>query len=142
MTEADLMQQTSDLMELTVEGIGVVFSIVSAYIVALYYFLHRAPAVMKLGGFLFFSLIVGLLVIFTAGAFDHAAAIHSALAELAAKGALSPVGMAALARGGVAGGVDAALKMIIWICFALVYLALSYLTFFSRWRSDQSVGRD
>ena len=91
MSEAELADQITQMMSITLQGIGVVFSIVSAYVVALYYFLYRAPVVLKISGFVFFTLIGALLVFFMLGAFDHGAAINQALADLAANGPpLSP----------------------------------------------------
>jgi hypothetical protein len=143
MTEADIASQLIQMMSLTLQGMGVVFSIVSAYVVALYYFLYRAPLILKLGSFLFFTLIMALLVFFTLGAFDHGAAIERTLAELAQKGPLSPIGQAALARGNLGtGSIDEKLRWSIEAAFGLVYLSLFYLTFFHRWAHADYTERD
>ena len=143
MTEADIANQIIQMMSLTLQGMGVVFSIVSAYVVALYYFLYRAPLILKLGSFLFFTLVTTLLIFFTLGAFDHGAAINHALAALAQKGPLSPIGQAALARGGLgANSIDEKLRLSIEAAFGLVYLSLLYLTFFHRWSHADYTERD
>ena len=137
MTEADITSQIVSLMDLTLTGVGVVFSIVSAYVVALYYFLHRAPILLRLTAFLFFTLIVVFLGLFTAGVFDHGTALHAALEEIAAQGMLSPVGKAVLARSTVGGGmIDTSLQLVVWAGFASVYISFAYLTFLHRWKTD------
>ncbi|MFZ1990494.1 MAG: hypothetical protein WAW96_12070 [Alphaproteobacteria bacterium] len=143
MMESDVANQIVQMMSLTLQGMGVVFSIVSAYVVALYYFLYRAPLILKLGSFLFFTLIVALLVFFTLGAFDHGAAITRTLADMAQKAPLTPIGQAALARGSLGTtSIDQELRLSIEAAFALVYLSLFYLTFFHRWTHADYTERD
>jgi len=143
MTEADIADQIIQMMNLTLQGMGVVFTMVSAYVVALYYFLFRAPLVLKICAFAFFTLIVALFVFFMLGAFDHGAAINRALAELAQKGPLSPIGQAALKRGTLGtASIDQELRLSIEVAFGLVYLSLFYLTFFHRWTHADYTERD
>ncbi len=143
MTEADIDGQIIQMMDLTLQGMGVMFTIVSAYVVALYYFLYRSPVIMKISAFAFFSLIAALFVFFMLGAFDHGAAINRALAELAQRGQLSPIGQAALARGTLGTrSIDQELRLSIEAAFGLVYISLFYLTFFHRWTHADYTERD
>jgi len=142
-TESDIANQIVQMMSLTLQGIGVVFTIVSAYVVALYYFLYRAPLILKLGSFLFFTLIAVLVGYFILGAFDHSDAIMQALRDLAQKGALSPIGQRALDRGSFGpNSIDDKLRWLIEAAFALIYLSLLYLTFFHRWTHADYTERD
>ena len=125
------------MMDMTIAGIGVFFSIVSAYIVAIYFFLHRAPALLKIVGFSFFSLICAILFEFVSGTFDHARALVLTLIELSKHSALSPVGLAAIARSQGAGSVNQVLQLAMLAGLALVYIALCYMTFFHRWHAQE-----
>jgi len=150
MQESDIINQITQMMGVTLQGIGVVFSIVSAYVVALYYFLYRAPMILRLGAFLFFSLISVILFVFTKGAFEHGAALIQGLQDIAAtQHHLSAVGQAALERGGAltsdwlsVSSVDADLRLVITASLALVYVTLFYLTFFHRWTHADYTERD
>ena len=143
MSEAEIADQITQMMNVTLQGMGVAFSVVSAYVVALYYFLYRAPLILKLGSFLFFTLVIAFLGFFTIGVFDHGEAITRALAELAQKGSLSPIGQAALQRGSLGpGSIDEKLRWIIEAGFGIVYVALFYLTFFHRWTHADYTERD
>jgi hypothetical protein len=136
MTEADITGQLVQMMDMTINGTGLFFSMISAYIVAIFFFLHRAPVIMKLVGFLFFSLAAAFLMLFMRGTFDHSHALQAALVELSQRGDLSPVGKAAMARGIGAEGIDATIQQVMFGALGLVYLTLFYLTFLHRWKHD------
>jgi hypothetical protein len=136
MTEADITQQIMMMMDLTINGTAVFFSMISAYIVALFFFIHRAPIALKLVSFLFFTLACAFLMVFMRGTFDHAQALQAALVELSKQGPLSPVGEAAIRRGIGAESVDATLRNVMWGALGFVYLSLIYLTFVRRWKTD------
>ncbi|MFO1186384.1 MAG: hypothetical protein U1E87_02350 [Alphaproteobacteria bacterium] len=136
MTEAEITEQIVMMMDMTISGLAVFFSMISAYIVALFFFIHRAPIVLKLVAFVFFTLAVGFLLVFMRGTFDHSDALLAALADLDKAGTLGPVGKAALARGVGPQSVDAMIQNVMLGGLALVYLALIYLTFFRRWNND------
>lgn len=136
MTEAEITEQMVMMMELTLSGISVFFTIVSAYTVALYYFLHRAPVGLKLTAFGFFTLTLIFLAAFAVNSFSHAAGLQEALIDLGSRGRLSPVGERALGSGVLARGfIDEMIRAMTWIGMALVYLALFHFTFFHRWPS-------
>ncbi|MFZ5617862.1 MAG: hypothetical protein ACOZAA_11150 [Pseudomonadota bacterium] len=136
MTEAEITEQMVMMMDLTLSGISVFFTIVSAYTVALYYFLYRAPVGLKLTAFAFFTLTLIFLVAFAVNSFSHAGGLQEALVELGSKGDLSPVGERALGSGLLARGfVDQVIRTMTWVGMALVYFALLHFTFFHRWPS-------
>lgn len=138
MSEADITEQMVMMMDLTIAGISVFFSIVSAYIVALFYFLHKAPMGFRLIAFLFFSLTLLLLGIFAANCFGHAASLQAALVELGARSELSAVGRAAIRRGPADRAfLDELIRSLSWGGMALVFVTLGYFTFWHRWRDDE-----
>jgi hypothetical protein len=134
MSEAEITEQMVMMMDLTLFGVSVFFSIVSAYIVALFYFLNRAPFGLKVTAFAFFTLTMLFLAVFAAGSFSHAAALQRALIDLAARTEVSPVAGAAAERGVVdRTALDRTIRSLTWMSMGLVYLALTYFTFFHRW---------
>jgi hypothetical protein len=142
-TEAEITEQMVMMMDLTLSGISVFFTIVSAYTVALFYFLGRAPIGLKATAFGFFTLTLLFLAIFALNSFQHAGALQSALVALGAEGSLSPVGRRAVEPGWLARGiVDQAIRALIWTGMALVYFALAYFTFFHRWAAKTAARRE
>ncbi len=135
MSEADITEQMTTMMDLTLSGISVFFTIVSAYTVALFYFIGRGPAGLKVTAFAFFSITMLFLAIFSYNSFSHAAALRAALVELAATTDLSAVGDKAVGAGVYGRGVlDEMIRGMMWLGMGLVYLALFYFTFFHRWQ--------
>jgi hypothetical protein len=134
MSEADITEQMTMMMELTLSGISVFFTIVSAYTVALFYFLARAPIALKLTAFGFFTLTLLFLAIFAFNSFNHAAALREALVELGGVTDLSAVGDKAIGAGVYGrGDLDKLIRGMMWLGMGLVYVALFYFTFFHKW---------
>ena len=129
MTEAEISNQLLALSGLALSGVSVFFTLFSAYIVALYFFLHRAPLAMRLTVFLFLTLAFLYLVVFAMGMSNHAMGLHQALQDLAAA---KPVNAAshALLDGGDS---NMNLRWMNVSALGLIYGALLYLTFFYRW---------
>jgi hypothetical protein len=139
MSEADITEQMVMMMDLTLAGVSVFFSIVSAYIVALFYFLRKAPFGLRLTAFLFFSMTIGFLAVFAANSFSHAASLQDAIIALGNTQELSAIGKAATREGLVNRGVlDQAIRTMSWLGIGLVYAALTWFTFFHRWREDET----
>ncbi|MFN3961153.1 MAG: hypothetical protein ACK4NP_14765 [Parvularculaceae bacterium] len=135
MTEADITEQMTMMMELTLSGISVFFTIVSAYTVALFYFLGRASMGLKLTAFGFFSLTLLFLAVFAYNSFNHAEALREALVELGATTDLSAVGDKAIGSGVYGrGDIDKMIRGMMWLGLGLVYVAMFFFTFFHRWR--------
>lgn len=135
MTEADITEQMVMMMDLTLVGVSVFFSIVSAYILAIYYFLRRAPAGLKLTAFAFFTFTFAFLAIFAANTFSHAAALQTALVELGGRTELSAVGRTATKQSlADREALDHTIRFMTWFGMGTVYAALTWFTFFHRWR--------
>ena len=132
MSEAEIINQVGFMMEVTLAGISVFFTVVSAYVVALFYFLNKAPWLFKLSAFLFFTVTCLFLGVFTHGAQGHSQSLTDALIALKDSGqSLSPVGEAALIR--ATSRSEFYLWAIMWGGLGLIYLALFYFTFLHRW---------
>ncbi|NWG70248.1 MAG: hypothetical protein HXY23_01375 [Parvularculaceae bacterium] len=139
MSEAEITEQMVMMMDLTLVGVSVFFSIVSAYVLALFYFLRRAPVGLRVTLFGFFSLTFAFLALFAANCFSHAASLQTALIALGEQSALSPVGLAAT-RHNLAdrSTLDQAIRSMTWIGMGLVYAALAWFTFFQQWRERRA----
>ncbi|HWA89258.1 MAG TPA: hypothetical protein VG889_04440 [Rhizomicrobium sp.] len=129
MTEAEISNQLLALSGLALSGISVFFTLFSAYIVALYFFLHRAPLTMRLTVFVFLTLAVAYLAMFASEMSTHAMGLHQALADLARQKTLTAASQALLHGGD--SNVD--LRWMNIAGLAVNYLALLYLTFLYRW---------
>jgi hypothetical protein len=131
MTEAEISNQLLALSGIAFSGVSVFFTLFSGYIVALYFFLHRAPFAMRAIVFLFLTLAFLYLAMLANGMSRHAMGLHQALADLAATRPVTAASRALLDGG------DANLSLR-WMNIAglvVNYLGLLYLTFFYRWRS-------
>ncbi len=141
MSEGEVVEQLVEFTNILMVAVSLIFSIVSAYIVALNYFIGSANFAARLGSFLFITLILALLVATMLGASTTHAGLIARLQELDAGGQLSAAGRSILANAVVAnaeGGasVDGIIRTFVWIGLAFVYLALAYLTFLHRWTPD------
>lgn len=134
MTEADLTSQIVGMMEIFYIAGSTAFAVISAYIIALYYFLHRSPWLMKFVAFSFFTLTLFYLGASTYGAVRHYTAVLKALEELRAREGLSPLGNMALEP--MADTVTAYSTTAAGIVFIGVWISLAYLTFLHRWRME------
>ncbi|MBV9991185.1 MAG: hypothetical protein JOZ72_07810 [Alphaproteobacteria bacterium] len=129
MSEAEISNQLLALSGLALSGVSVFFTLFSAYIVALYFFLHRAPLTMRVAVFIFLTLAVLYLGMLANEMSTHAMGLHQALNDL---NAVKPIGAGgrALLHGGDS-NVD--LRWMNLAGLVVNYLALLYLTFFYRW---------
>lgn len=134
MNEAEIVEQAVEYMGLLLLGVSLIFSVVSAYIVALNYFVGDAMFTAKLGAFSFVSLILTLLMVVMIGAQNTHAGMMARLASLEAQGQLTEAGRAVLANS--QGGVDGIVRMLLWVGMLTVFAALAYMTFLHRWKPD------
>ena len=136
MSEPELMQGVFSSIQVVISLFSTFFTLVSAYIAGLYFFLNRAPMALKL--LAFFLLSIGL--IFLAGA-----AITQQRLQVELLAAWAKISSATIA-------VDAVLRNplpilpplgwslyeiglhIGWLTSLCAYLALGYMTFFHRWK--------
>ncbi len=89
MTEAELIAAFSDIAQMFLTGLQASFTVVSAYIVALYFFLGRAPFLMRLLAFAFFTAVLAVLGLFLVGAVIFSDGIAIGLTEQSISGTAS-----------------------------------------------------
>ena len=136
MSEGEVVEQLVEFTNILMVAVSLIFSIVSAYIVALNYFIGSANFAARLGSFLFITLILALLVATMMGASATHAGLIARLQELGGENQLSAAGRAILANAEGGASVDGMIRTFVWIGLAFVYLALAYLTFLHRWTPD------
>lgn len=130
MTEADVIEQLVEFMNVLMMGVSVFFTIVSAYVVALYAFLARASFFLKLFAFAFFTAAIAFLIVFFLGAQVQHDGLIETLHLIEQTHGLSPAGQAALIN--AASGVDARIEKVMWAVGLGFYIAAFFLTFFPR----------
>ena len=142
MSEGEAVGLLVEFTNIVLVGVSLIFSVVSAYIVALNYFIGSANLLARVGSFGFISLVLAMLMVLMAGAQTTQGGLIDRLRELEARGELTAAGRAVLANaipdiGIIASySIDDIVKLCIWIGFGFVYLALGYLTFLHRWTPD------
>lgn len=145
MTEGEVVAELVEFTNILLAGVSLIFSIVSAYVVALNYFIGSSNLLARLGSFAFVTLILGMLMMVMAGAQMTHAGLIQRLIEIEAAGQLTAAGRAVLdnARPEWAGALigrgyslDDVVRSCIWTGLGFVYLALAYLTFMHRWTPD------
>jgi hypothetical protein len=145
MSEADVVQELVEFTSILLAGVGLVFSIVSAYVVALNYFIGQANFLARLGGFAFLTLVLAMLMMVMLGAQDTHLGLIARLHELDAQGQLTAAGRAVLANstpewvGALTRhrySIDDIVRTCVWSGLGFLYAALAYLTFLHPWRPD------
>ena len=134
MTEAEVVEQSIEYMSLLLFGVSLIFTVVSAYIVALNYFVGNAMFTARLGAFAFVSLILTLLIVVMVGAESTHAGLIARLEALERAGQLTETGRAVLVNS--QSGVDAIVRVLLWVGMLTVFVALAYMTFLHRWKAD------
>lgn len=134
MSEAAVVEQAVEFMGLLLLGVSLIFSVVSAYIVALNYFVGDAMFSARLGAFAFVSMILGLLMAVMVGAENVHAGLIARLVSMDAAGGLTEAGQAVLAN--ARNGVDHLVRVMLWVGMITVFGALAYMTFLHRWKPD------
>lgn len=135
MTEADLTNQLIAMSDMFFTSVSVLFTIVSAYIVGLYWFLRKTNRLLKIITFGFFTFTLIIFGIFAFGSFRHAHGINIALLDLAEKTQLSPLGQ--MATESTALNVYTFTVVGVLILGLMIYGGLMYLTFFYKWDSEK-----
>lgn len=143
MSEAEILQQLAGFTDTVLAGISVFFTVISAYVAALNYFIGRASVLGRTTAFLFLTFILGLLMAVMQGA----QALHNGL--IAALSELEPAGLGAAGRAALANAeasmlvlagqvysVDAIVRVGLWGGVALTYVGLFFLTFVFRWGDE------
>jgi len=134
MTEAQVIEQSVEYMGLLLLGVSLIFSVVSAYIVALNYFVGDAMFMARFGAFAFVSLILALLMVVMVGAENTHSGLVEQLVLLSQTSELTPAGLAVLENN--MHGIDGLVRLLLWIGMLSVFGALAYMTFLHRWTPD------
>ena len=130
MTEADVIEQMVEYQNILLLGVQVFFTIVSAYVVAIWVFLRHAGLALRTFSFFFLSLILLFLGRIALGSTEVHNGFIATLAEIDATTGLSPVGQAALNNAET--GLDGLIQQTLNGGIAIIYIALFFLTFFAR----------
>ena len=145
MSEADVVDQLVEFTSILLAGVGLIFSIVSAYVVALNYFIGQSNFLARLGSFGFLTIVLGMLMMVLLGAQDTHIGLIARLHELEAQGQLTAAGRALLANsqpewvGAITRhrySIDDIIRSCVWLGLGFIYFALGYLTFLHTWRAD------
>ena len=131
MSEADLTEQLLTISELVLLMASVSFTMISAYIVGLYWFIRQSSVLMKVIAFSIFTLTLLPLVIIGFGLYRHNEGVSRALVDLNQTEALSPLGAMAIEE--IALGVGDSVAAGLVIVGLLIYLGMFYITFFHKW---------
>ncbi len=135
MTEAEVTYQITIMMDMFFTGVSILFTVISAYIVGLYWFIRHTSIVLKSVAFGFFSFTLLLIAVNGVGAFRHMLSLNRALEEIAQTQELSAVGR--MASEPVAGDIFDYTATGMGILAALIYIGLFYLTFIHRWHDEK-----
>ncbi len=145
MSEAEVVSELVEFTNILLAGVSLIFSIVSAYVVALNYFIGSSNLLARLGSFAFVTLILGMLTAVMMGAQLTHVGLIARLHELDALGQLSAAGRAVLSNaepewvGAITGrrySIDDVVRACVWAGLGFVYAALAYLTFVHHWQPD------
>lgn len=135
MTEAEVVDRLVEYLNVLIAGISVFFTIVSAYIAAMHYFLRKERFIGRVAAFGFFMFIMGLIVVVMNGAMQLHGGLIARLRELDAQGALTAAGKAALHNATDAAGrgfsLDGLVNMALFAGVLLTIFGIFTLTFLS-----------
>jgi hypothetical protein len=130
MNEADVIEQMVEYQNILLLGVQVFFTVISAYVVAIWVFLRHAGAGLRIFSFFFLSLVLAFLGRIALGSAQVHDGFIATLAEIDRTTGLSPTGLAALNNSET--GLDALIQQSLSGGLAIVYIALFFLTFFAR----------
>lgn len=141
-----MVEQLVQFTNIVLVGVSLIFSIISAYVVALNYFIGTSNFIAKFASFAFVSLILAMMLVILFGAQTTQMGLIDRLREIESAGEITAAGRAVLANAqpdtpfshllGVSYSVDAIVRVFLWIGLGVVYLGLAYLTFLHRWTPD------
>jgi len=134
MTEGEVVEQLVEYMSIVLLGVSLIFTVVSAYIVALNYFVGDAMFLARVGAFTFVALILALLMVVMLGAEQTHAGLLERLRELERAGEITAAGRAVL--GNAREGIDGLVRGLLWVGMISLYVVLAYMTFLHRWKPD------
>ncbi|MEO1038187.1 MAG: hypothetical protein AAFX09_01480 [Pseudomonadota bacterium] len=130
MSEADVIEQMVEYLNVLLVGVSVFFTVVSAYVVAIWVFLRHAGFALRAFSFLFLTFVLAFLIRIAVGAQQLHDGFVATLIELEQTVGLSPAGQAALDN--TRSGVDWLVSQSLFGGAAIIYVALFLLTVFAR----------
>ena len=141
MSEAEVVSELVEFTNILLAGVSVFFTVVSAYIAALNYFIGSASLLARFAAFLFVTAVLGMLSFVLLGAQYTQQGLIDRLYEIKDEQGLSAAGRAVLANAareaGVMGyAIDDIVRAATWGLMILTLAVLGYLTFFYRWKPD------
>jgi len=140
MSEAEVVEQLVQFTNLLLAGVSVFFTVISAYVAALNYFIGGANFMARLAAFVFVNFVLAMLALVMLGAQNVQDGLIARLREIQDESGLSAAGRAVLANSAVrdAGGftIDALVRYGVWGVIGLVVVVLAYLTFVHRWKAE------
>lgn len=144
MSEGEVVAELVEFTNILLIGVSLIFSVVSAYVVALNYFIGEANFLARLGSFAFISLVLGMLLVVMMGAEATHIGLIARLTELDSAHQLTAAGRALLANASAESGasllggqsIDEVIRLCVWLGLGFIYVALAYLTFMHRWTTD------
>ena len=145
MTEGEVVEQLVAFTDTLLNGVALIFSVVSAYVVALNYFVGSANFMARLASFAFISLVLGMLLVTMLGAGSTHSGLVERLQELNRTGELTAAGRALLSNaspewvGMITGrrySIDEIIRLCVLAGLGMVYVSLAYLTFLHPWKRD------
>lgn len=150
MSEGEVVELLVTQTSILLSGVGVFFGVISVYLAGLNYVLNEESVATKIIAFVFVSIALGMVMVIMYGAQIQHTGLIERLVELKAQGQLTSAGRAAL--GNYTSGyrymmghqltIDEAVVYFTWGSAALTWLALTYLTFFYKWRPSPLPVRD
>lgn len=130
MTEADIIEQMVEYQNILLLGVSVFFTIISAYVVAVWAFLRHAGFGLRAFSFFFLTLVTAFLGRVAYGSQQIHDGFVETLVEIDRTTGLSPAGEAALYNSLT--GLDQIVQQSLFFALIVVYIALFFLTFFAR----------
>ena len=130
MTEADVIEQMVEYQNILLNGVQVFFTVVSAYVVAVWVFLRHSGLGLRIFSFFFLTLVLAFMGRVAYGSRRIHDGFVETLAELDRTTGLSPTGQAALNN--ALNGVDELIQQSMNGALLVVYIALFFQTFFAR----------
>lgn len=136
MTEAEILSIRNDLTDIVLSVVSVSFGMISAYIVALWLALKHAPFALRALAFFVFTCALAFMGALTTGLNDLLLGTERAWSKLTANSiGIDGFGSAPIEVLGGFTQYEAAAALGA-IAFAVIYVALFYLTFFYRWPAE------
>ncbi len=133
MSETEILQIAVSLAETLLSVFSVFFAIVSAYVVALYLFLHQAPLLLRLLAFLLLTMAFTVIAAMGWHMQYLSDGIHVAWTGLPDKATgMNSLGPPLISRTLLVDG-RVFTAWTAWSLYGIVYFLLAYLTFIYRW---------